>query len=71
MDTLESIIAEHPLLQGLNPHYFHLLKEAAFLERFGQDQFIFREGFDADHRFHIRRRDVPRIESGAFPAVGD
>jgi len=41
METLESIITEHPLLQGLNPRYFHLLKEAAFLERLGtQSQLV-------------------------------
>ena len=58
MDTLETIITGHPLLEGLNTHYFHLLKEAAFLERFGQDQVIFQEGFDADHFYLIHRGRV-------------
>lgn len=52
MDTLESTIAAHPFTKDINPHYLHLLKECATFERFGANQQIFHESFDAD-RFYL------------------
>lgn len=53
MQTLDQIIPSHPFWKGLNPHYFHILKECAAFVKFGVDQPIFDAGVDADHFYLI------------------
>lgn len=48
MTTLESLIAVHPFTKDINPRFLHLLNECATFERFGANQEIFHEGFEAD-----------------------
>ena len=52
MNTLETVIANHPFTKDLNPRFLHLLNECATFERFAADQQIFRENFEAD-RFYL------------------
>ncbi len=52
MNTLETAIATHPFTKDLNPHYLHLLTGCATYERFGVQQQILQETFDAD-RFYL------------------
>jgi CRP-like cAMP-binding protein len=49
MKTLKDLVAEHPFTEGLNPRYLHLLTDCATFERFGMNQTLFRESFEADH----------------------
>jgi CRP/FNR family cyclic AMP-dependent transcriptional regulator len=58
MNTLESIIAGHPFTKGINSRFLHLLNECATLERFGAEQQIFHEGFEADRFYLIHRGQV-------------
>jgi len=58
MNTLESIIAKHPFTKDLNPRFLHLLNECATFERFGADQPIFQESFEADRLYFIERGRV-------------
>ena len=58
MNTLESSIATHPFTKDINPHYLHLLNECATFERFGADQQIFQESFEADRFYLIHRGRV-------------
>ena len=52
MNTLESLIETHPFTKDINPRFLHLLNECAMYERFGNDQQIFHESFEAD-RFYL------------------
>ena len=58
MNMLETIITNHPFTRDLNPHYLHLLIECATYERFGAQQQIFQESFDADHFYLIHSGSV-------------
>jgi CRP-like cAMP-binding protein len=58
MNTMEDIITTHPFWQGLNPHYFHILRECAVYSRFGPDQFILNAGSDAEHFYLIHHGHV-------------
>ena len=50
--SLDRIIAEHPFLQGLNPHQMRLLMDCAMFVRFKPGELIFREG-DPANRFYL------------------
>ncbi len=52
MNMLNSVISEHPFTKAINPRFLHLLTECATFERFGADQHIFQETFEAD-RFYL------------------
>jgi hypothetical protein len=53
MDTLESLIVNHPFLSGLNPHFYHFFNDCAVLQRFATGQEIFHEHGKADHFYLI------------------
>lgn len=58
METLEPILAGHSFLKGLEPHYIQLVVGCASNVRFNPDQFIFREGEEADQFYVIRHGKV-------------
>lgn len=58
MKTLKEFVAEHPFNEGLNPSYLHLLTDCATFERFGMNQTIFRESFEADHFYLVHTGHV-------------
>ena len=58
METLEGVIAEHPFLKGLQPRYLEFLVGCASNVRFEPDQFVFREGGEANHCYLIREGKV-------------
>lgn len=62
MNTLEQVIAHHPFTKDLNPRYLHLLNECATLERFGAQQLITQEGFEAD-RFYLIQSGTVVLQS--------
>ncbi len=58
MQTLESILAEHPFFRGLEPQYLQLITGCASNVRFGVGEYIFREGDDATQFYLIREGKV-------------
>jgi CRP-like cAMP-binding protein len=54
METLGSILAEHPFLRDLDEKYLELITGCATNVRFQPDQYIFREGEAADQFYIIR-----------------
>lgn len=57
-ETLEPILAEHPVLRDLDPKYLKLLVGCATNVRFNAGQFILRDGGDADSFYLIRQGRV-------------
>lgn len=71
MKTLEPLLAKHPFLEGLAPHYLELLTGCASNLRFKTGDILFHEGEEAD-RFFIIREGIIRLEvfapgRGAIP----
>jgi CRP/FNR family cyclic AMP-dependent transcriptional regulator len=58
MESLEPILAEHPFLKGLEPPYLKLIVGCASNVRFRADQYLFREGEEADQFYMIRQGKV-------------
>lgn len=58
---LEVVLKEHPFFQELKAEHLKLLEGCGRNERFQPDQFLFREGEDAD-RFYVIREGKIRIE---------
>ena len=58
MQTLESIVAEHPFFEGLKPPYLQLITGCASNVRFDTGKYIFREGEDASQFYLIRQGKV-------------
>jgi len=58
METLESILALHPFFEGFDKHYLGLIAGCAANVRFEADQFLFRDGEEANHFFIIRQGRV-------------
>ncbi|UCG51163.1 MAG: cyclic nucleotide-binding domain-containing protein [Candidatus Latescibacterota bacterium] len=54
MGTLESILAEHPFLEGLDPPHLEVIAGCASNVRFNKGDYIFREEDEADRFFLIR-----------------
>jgi len=54
METLEAILAEHPFFAGLKREYLALVVGCAANVRFECDQFLFRDGQEADQFYIIR-----------------
>lgn len=52
METLESLIAAHPFVQGLSPEHVQSLCEYAMLSDFAAGETIFRQG-DPANRFYL------------------
>ncbi len=59
---LEEVVAEHPFLQGLNPHQFRLLSDCAMFTKFEPGELIFREG-DPANRFYLIQKGKVMLES--------
>jgi CRP-like cAMP-binding protein len=58
MKTLEPMLAEHPFLQGLDEAHLKLITGCASNVKFDQDQFLFREGEEANQFFILREGKV-------------
>jgi CRP-like cAMP-binding protein len=58
MDTLETLLAEHPFLKGLEAHNLQLIVGCASNVRFDAGEFIFREGEEANQFYIIRHGKV-------------
>jgi CRP/FNR family cyclic AMP-dependent transcriptional regulator len=58
MESLEPILAEHPFLKGLEPRYLKLIVGCASNVRFRADQYLFREGEEANQFYMIRHGKV-------------
>jgi CRP/FNR family cyclic AMP-dependent transcriptional regulator len=54
METLERVLKEHPFLKGLKPQYLKLLIGCASNVVFQPDEFLFREGDEANSFYFIR-----------------
>jgi CRP/FNR family transcriptional regulator, cyclic AMP receptor protein len=58
MQTLESILAEHPFFEGLEPRYRQLVTGCAANVRYRAGESIFREGEQAGYFYIIRHGKV-------------
>lgn len=58
MRTLESVLATHPFFSGMDPRYLELAVGCASNVRFNADEYIFREGREANHFYLIRAGKV-------------
>lgn len=58
MENLETILSEHPFLQGLAPEHMHLIVGCASNVRFEAGHYLFREGDQADKFYFIRQGKV-------------
>jgi len=58
METLEGLIAEHPLFEGLEMRHLKFLVGCASNVRFEPGQFVFREGGEANQCYLIRHGKV-------------
>ena len=58
METLESILSEHPFLKGLNDQQLKLIVGCASNVRFDPGQYIFRENEEANQFYVIRQGKV-------------
>jgi CRP/FNR family cyclic AMP-dependent transcriptional regulator len=54
METLERLLAEHPLFKGLDDQYIKLMVGCASNVRYNQGDFISRDGDQADHFYLVR-----------------
>ena len=61
METLKPILEKHPFIHGLETPYINLIVGCASNVRFGADQFIFREGEEAN-QFYILRDGKVALE---------
>jgi CRP/FNR family transcriptional regulator, cyclic AMP receptor protein len=61
IETLKTLLAEHPFVRGLDSRYIDLLVSCAANVRFQPGEFIFREGGDAD-QFYLLRHGHAAIE---------
>jgi CRP/FNR family transcriptional regulator, cyclic AMP receptor protein len=64
MQTLESILAEHPFFKGLEPRYMQFIVGCASNVRYNAGAYIFREGEPASH-FYIIRQGKVALETAA------
>ena len=58
MQTLESILVEHPFFKGLQPQYLQLITGCASNVRFNAGTYMLREGEEASQFFLIRHGKV-------------
>lgn len=58
METLESILENHPFLQGLDQNYIKLVTGCASNIRFDENKFLFREGEEANIFYIIREGKI-------------
>ena len=58
MKTLESMLAEHPFFQGLDPGHLHMFAHGASEDTFEEQVYIFSEGEKAGKFYAIRKGKV-------------
>ncbi|MCG8604327.1 cyclic nucleotide-binding domain-containing protein [bacterium] len=58
MESLEKILAEHPFMDGLDRIHLQLITGCASNARFEADEFIFKEGQEANQFYIIRHGQV-------------
>jgi CRP/FNR family transcriptional regulator, cyclic AMP receptor protein len=58
METIEPLLAEHPMFKGLDPQYLKLMTGCASNVRWNQGEFISHDGDQADAFFLIRAGSV-------------
>ena len=58
MQTLETILAQHPFFKDLEPRYLQLVVGCATNVRFKMGEFLFREGEDANQFYLLRHGKV-------------
>jgi len=58
METLESLLSEHPFIKGLDQKHIQLITGCASNVRFDAGQIIFREGEEADQFYIIRQGKI-------------
>jgi CRP/FNR family cyclic AMP-dependent transcriptional regulator len=68
MESLKRILEEHPFLAGLEPRYIELLVGCASNVVFKADEFLFREGEEANKFYFIRQGKV--VMETYFPSKG-
>jgi CRP/FNR family transcriptional regulator, cyclic AMP receptor protein len=61
VETLKTLLAEHPFVRGLDNRYLDLMVGCATNVRFHAGEFIFREGGNAD-QFYLLRHGRAAIE---------
>jgi len=66
METLEGLIAEHPLFEGMETSHLKLLAGCASNVRFEPGQSVFREGEEAN-QFYLIRHGKVSLEINAPP----
>ncbi len=66
MKTIESMLAEHPLFQELEPRHLHMVASGASEDRFGAQEYLFSEGEKAG-KFYVIRKGKVALETGAPP----
>jgi CRP/FNR family cyclic AMP-dependent transcriptional regulator len=77
METLERILGEHPFLQGMEESHLNLITGCASNVKFEKDEYLFREGEQADCFYIIRHGKVtletfaPGKESITIQTLGD
>lgn len=59
---VETLLAEHPFVKGLNPHQLRLLNDCAMEVNFQPGELIFREG-DPANRFYLILKGNVALES--------
>jgi CRP-like cAMP-binding protein len=64
MKTIEEILTEHPLFQGMEQNYLEWISGCASNTQFRSGEFIFHEGEDA-HYFYIIRHGKVTVETFA------
>jgi CRP-like cAMP-binding protein len=58
MQSMETILAEHPFVKGLTSEHLALLAGCASNERFAAGELLFEEGAPADHLFLVRQGKI-------------
>jgi CRP/FNR family transcriptional regulator, cyclic AMP receptor protein len=58
METIEPLLAEHPLFKGLDPKYLQLMVGCASNVRFNPGEFVSRDGEESNEFFLIRHGAV-------------
>ena len=58
----ESVIAKHPFLEGMSPHYVRLLCDCSLPTKFAAGELIFREG-DTANRFYLLQKGRVALEA--------
>lgn len=65
MQTLETILAEHPFFEEFDPRYMPLITGCASNVRYKSGEYLFREGEAAEHFYLIREGKIALETHGA------